>query len=235
MPGIRGVKYHDLFWETLKPHRNQAYYPGLRKKIEEFIEKKCEDSGPVSRRDNLFGNKMGDLTGVWHFAIVRNPDIVLFYTMESGILHFAMIGDHHDYPSDGKNHTARERTGKAVWNAVAGTPVDRPENWGAPRWDDPANLIDHPDLPNLPAWALDELIAQVEVEMENGEIYRRRTGRMLPEEPEDVFFGYFETLEQVHQSLVGRRFPHKDGFKRRQEWDQALTVEEEIGFPMRRR
>jgi len=198
MPGVRGVRFHELFW-TLEPHRGQAYYPCLRDKLLWLMRRKEQSTDPVSSRDNYFG-AIKALVGIWHFAIMRNPDIVIFYTLNDGCLNLAMVGSHHDYPFNGKNSGASARTGGRVNNTVADGPLQSP-NWRGLRWSDPADLLRHPDLPELSAPAMDGLLTDIADEMGTGGFYRARHGVAIEDRPEAEFDRYFACLHDVRQLI----------------------------------
>lgn len=199
--GITGVRYCDLFWRTLEPHRNESHYPGLRSKLLTFLRRKEQSLDPVSGRDNRFGATNRLLNGLWHFAIIRNPDVVIFYTVDAGVLSLAMVGSHHDYPSDGKNMTAAARTAGRVRNTVAGPDVPVP-GWPSLRWSDPRDILRSPDLPELGAQALDDLLWEVIAEMESGTRYEEANGRSVLDVGEAEFERYLSDLADARDLVM---------------------------------
>lgn len=198
MPGVEGVQYYDLFWETLEKHRGLPHYGLLRQKIEELITRKSESTDPMGGRDALFrGNQ--HLKGIWHFAASRNPDVVIFYRIEDSLLHLTMVGDHHDYPYNGKNATAAKRTAGRIEAAMDNGEQSRP-NWDCVRWEDPSELIVHPELHELGAQALDRLMAELVHEMQTGRRFFDAHGVEIEETSEAEFERYVGDLE----AAVGR-------------------------------
>ena len=203
MNGVRGVRFGDLFWKTLEPHRGQGYYLGLREKLTWFARRKEESTSPVSGRDNYFG-KIKDLAGIWHFAALRTPDVVIFYTLDEGCLNLAMIGSHADYPFNGKNLGASKRTAARVNGAVARDPVPTPD-WEGLRWEDPSELLGHPDLPELSVPGLDKVIGDLTTEMDDGNRYVARFGVEIERQSEAEFDRYVNALSDALDLTRGIR------------------------------
>jgi hypothetical protein len=201
--GVAGVRFHDLFWRTLEPHRGQGYYPGLRDKLTWFIQRKVETTDPASGRDNYFG-AIKALSGIWHFAISRTPDVVIFYTLDGGHLNLALVGSHHDYPFNGKNLGSSARTAERVHNTIAAGHVPTP-GWSTLRWNDPEELLRHPDLPQLSAQALDALTSELVEEMDEGARYRKSKGIPVEDASEEEFDRYFSCLVQVREVVLELR------------------------------
>jgi len=119
--GVSGVRWSGLFWRTLEPHRNKEYYRALRERLLEFVWRKTGDNGPACGRDAPFGPTNRPLRGIWHFAIQRTPDIVVFYTIDGGTLNLALWGSHHDYPC----WPARSPALGATWLSDTACPARR--------------------------------------------------------------------------------------------------------------
>lgn len=202
MAGVQGVRFHRLFWSTLEPHRDQGYYSQLREKLAWFMERKAESLAPVSGRDNYFR----DSGGLWHFAIQRNPDVVVFYTVSGGssagaTLNLAMVGSHHDYPHAGKNYKAFSRTKERIAHALDEAPMASPL-WESLRWDDPSDLLAHPDLSEMAPGALDDVLDELMSEMETGDRYQRRKGQSLFDVGETEFDRYLDDLAAARDLVM---------------------------------
>jgi hypothetical protein len=176
----------------------------LRTKLAELIERKRDSTGPAGGRDNFFGSSNALLAGIWHFAALRNPDVVVFYVIEGGSLCLAMVGSHHDYPFNGKNLSASARTGTRVRNAVAAGNADSPM-WPALAWGDPSEVVGHPDLAELSAPALDRLACELVQEMDDGARYLARNGIRVEDGPEDEFERYFADLSAASDAVRAAR------------------------------
>lgn len=176
MAGISSICITGLFWETLGRHRGQEYYANLRAAVDKLIVRKSEDVGPINGRDKYFNDT--ELKGTWHCALSRNPDIVMFYTVADGTLNLAMLGTHHDYPSDGKNRNAAPRTATKVHNAIRSGHRHSP-SWKAIPWRRPSDLVGHRELNEASPQALDAIIHDLNSEGETGDAFRRLHGRDL--------------------------------------------------------
>jgi len=187
MGGIKSICITSLFWETLGRHRGQEYYANLRVAIDDLIVRKAEDVGPVNGRDKYFN--VTELKGTWHCALSRNPDIVMFYTVGEGALSLAMLGTHHDYPSDGKNNSAAPRTATRIHNAIRSGHRPSP-SWKAVPWKRPSDLVGHRELAEASPQALDAIINDLNSERDTGDAFRRLHGRDLLDES-----GTIEELE----------------------------------------
>ena len=195
------VRYSALFWKTLEVHRNEPYYGNLRTKMAEFIERKKVSTMPVSGRDVLFTSSNKYLAGIRHYAIQRNPDIVLFYTLDGGELCMAMVGNHHDYPHGGKNKSTSVRTGTRISNAVNSPHVASPQ-WDMITWNSPEELLGNPEITELSSACMMRLRAELDEEMQTGERFRNRFGIYPDNAGEDEFYAYMGSLEQASAVLM---------------------------------
>lgn len=205
--GVTGFRFSELFWRTLEPHRGLDYYAPMRAKLLGFMRRKTQDTGPVSARDGTFGNHR-TLKGIWHFAIQRNPDVVLFYTLEGGTLNLAMFGSHHDYPSDGKNLGKADRTSVRVWNATRGDDLQHPDWPGAPRWRQPEDILGNTELPEFGPRAMDALLGEIAEEQETGARYRALHGIPVEETSDAELDRYLAALQSARDLILdirGRR------------------------------
>lgn len=186
MAGITSVCMTGLFWETLSAHRGQEHYGHLRRSMDDLIVHKARNSiGAVNARDKYFS--VSSLKGTWHCALSRNPDVVLFYSITGTTLNMAMLGTHHDYPSDGKNFSAAGRTASRIAHAVAAGHRASP-GWKSVRWKRPSDLIENRDLTEASSQALDAIIEDLREEADTAPAYRRLMGR-------DLMSGSYEELE----------------------------------------
>jgi hypothetical protein len=197
--GAQDVRFCELFWETLEDHRGQAYYQQLRRKLAEFIGQKLERSDPVSARDKPFQSST-PLSGVWHFAIQRNPDVVIFYTLRGG-LNFAMVGSHHDYGFHGQNKTAMSRTAARIHNALASAPRPTPQ-WKTFRWIRPSDVTGDGFLGDLHPNTLENLLGELEQEMATCARYLRANGREITEAGEEALDAYMAELVRAHETVI---------------------------------
>lgn len=191
--GINRVVYSALFWETLERLRGHARYPALRAQFHEFLALKQETCQRVNQRDGPF-NSHGPLSNIWHWACSRNPDVVLFYTIESGTLTMAMVGDHHDYTCQGRGARATERTAKRIANAVSGHHVPSP-GWKSISWRRPSDIIRHPDISELSKDALQSLASSLRKELDEGCLYERLFGVSVLDAGTEAFDAWIAETE----------------------------------------
>jgi len=203
MAGITSVTTTALFWETLDDLRRTSNYAFLREQIDDLVVGKTRSLGPVNGRDKAF-IKDGYLDGIWHCAISRNPDVVLFYTVEGGALNLAMLGTHHDYPSDGKNASASPRTGGRVRNAIRSGHVPSPQ-WDSIRWSRPSQLVGHRELGEASRAALDAIIGTLQQEADGGEIYRRVHGHDIMDGTYEAMDAWLAEVEQAMAAVLEAR------------------------------
>jgi hypothetical protein len=123
---------------------------------------------------------------------------VVFYTIDGGTLNLALWGSHHDYPYNGKNLSAAQRTSRRVRNAVSSEDVQSPR-WDNPlRWRSPDDLLRHPDLAEASPQALDAAIAELEDEMRTGGRYLALHGVPVEETTDAVFDRYLADIDRAH-------------------------------------
>ena len=198
---MKNIKIYQEFWDALEEHRNSSYYNSLREKMNIFLKRKQVENGPASGRDKPFGSKMNELKGVWHFAISRNPDIVIFYTMDNENINVLMLGNHHDYPSDGKNHSARSRIGKRIMTTLEKNNFGSPE-WKKFSWDTLEDIIGNIEIPELSKYSMDEVLREIAMEFKTGEKFFKENGCDLLDCDENVFNDYLENLEKAKNEIL---------------------------------
>jgi len=186
MVGVRKVTTTSLFWETLGELRSHRNYAFLRDAIEDLVGRKADSIAPVNGRDKPFTSD-ANLKGIWHCSISRNPDVVLFYTVEGGTLNLAMLGSHHDYPSDGTNRRSATRTAGRIHNAIAQGHVTVP-SWKTLAWSRPSDLVGHRELGEVSAQVLDVIVDELRAEADTGALFKRLHGY-------DILDGRYEDME----------------------------------------
>jgi mRNA-degrading endonuclease YafQ of YafQ-DinJ toxin-antitoxin module len=200
--GITSICTTDLFWETLGKHRGLDYYAHLRASLDDLIARKAKDTGPVNGRDKYF--TIPHLRGTWHCALTRNPDVVLFYTIEGGTLNLAMLGNHHDYPSDKKNASAAERTATRIHNAIVAGHRRSP-TWKSVAWKRPSDLVGHRELAEASPQALDAILSDLREEVNTGNAFRRLNGRDLLDGTIEELEAWLADVEAAHAHVLKAR------------------------------
>lgn len=193
--GIRRVVYPSLFWDSLASLRGHSRYTAVRAQIDELLVAKKNGVSQMNKRDKPF-NPRGPLSNVWHWACCRNPDIVVFYTVEAGTLTMAMVGDHHDYAFQGRGARASERTATRIANAVSSRHVPSPE-WKSLSWKKPSDITHNPDLYEVSKDTLDSLRLAVNDELDNGHIFERMFGKPILSAEASVFDAWMDDAEQA--------------------------------------
>jgi len=195
--------YPELFWKSLEDLRGHPRYSAVRAQLNDLIASKKISNQPVSPRDKPF-NPSGALAGIWHWACCRNPDIVLFYTIEEKTLTVAMVGDHHDYSFQGRGMRSAKNTASRIANAIRSPHVPSPE-WKSIRWKRPADITVHPDLFELSKEALRALDHILRQELVDGEIFERVYGVSIYDSTVQEFDAWMDetnsAVEAVSQAL----------------------------------
>lgn len=207
MRSINQVVYTDLFWNTLSKYRNQQCYEFMRKQIDWLISRKAESVEPVNNSDKRF-SKVPYMTDIWHFKISRNPDLVVFYKVEQDALVLAAIGDHHWYPSDGKNQTAAKRTGMAIDNSIEKGNINSPL-WRNFNWKMPQDIIESREISELSADVLNNLLQEILDEFQDATHYFNLNGiKIEDEEDYDKMSNWLDNLEKA-QTVVQKEILNK--------------------------
>lgn len=200
-PAVTELNAMDLFWATLEPYRETQHYNMLRNKIDELVTRRANGQ-QTSARDKRFNKKSGGpLEGIWHCAISRSPDVVVFYTLENGAMNLAMVGTHHDYPSDGKNLKAAGRTSTRIQNAIKkGFSLAA---WKHLDWRDIDGLLNSTELYEASTEALDTLYQELIEELDSGnrlkQIYQLECDEDLEKIPENEFVEHFEKVDLLRK------------------------------------
>jgi len=200
MSGIKRVVFTELFWATLEPLRTHPRYLSIRNQIDEMLYRRSLGPSRMNGRDKPF-SATGDLAGIWHWPCSRNPDVVLFYTVDGDTVTLAMMGSHHDYAHSGKNRSASGRTARRIHSAVATGHVATP-NWKSLYWKVPADVVNHPYLHEMSKDAAVGILEALDRELDNAAIYRRETGREILDEPEEVFDAWLEAVSRARAAVV---------------------------------
>lgn len=199
---IERVVFPELFWRSLEHLRGHPRYPAIRSQIDELVAFKKVSNQRINQRDKPFNPKLS-LSGIWHWACCRNPDIVLFYTIEAKTMTMAMVGDHHDYQFQGRGARAQENTARRIANAIK-SPHVSPE-WKSIGWKRPSDITSHPDLFELSKNALRTLDNSLRQELEDGEIFKRVFGVSIYDSNVEDFDAWIdettEALKTVAQAL----------------------------------
>lgn len=193
MPSLR---FANLFWDTLAEHRTAPYYRTLRAKLLAIGAHKTLSDSQFSAADRSFKNN--DLKNIRHIRLVQNPEITLFYHTSSGVTTFAMLGNHTDYGFKGINMTAETRTGVRVHNASVS--VEKPSpTWPSLRWQDPLDIVNNPDIPEMSRDALKDLMAEILEEEKDAPRFERKHGCSVLDCHEDIFEKYISDVQKASQ------------------------------------
>jgi hypothetical protein len=202
MPSLR---FANLFWETLAEHRNAPYYRNLRSKLLAIGAHKAISDSQFSGADRSFKNP--DLKNVRHIRLIQNPEVTLFYHTSSGVTTFAMLGSHADYGFKGINAKAETRTGIRVHNASV-SPERKSPAWPSLRWQDPLDILNNPDLPEMSQDALMDIAEELIEEERDAPRFERRHGCSVLDCHEDIFENYISDVRKasilVHKTINGK-------------------------------
>lgn len=194
---ITALKTTELFWDTLEPYRKTQHYEMLRKQIADLVVLKKEGK-KTSHRDKVFNKKSGgDLVGIWHTALSRNPDVVLFYTIDDTTMKLAMLGNHSDYSSDGRNFNTSTRTAQRIRNALQKSNAGK-SNVKRVYLKNISFLLNSTELYEMPRRSLETLMFEIEEEMDNAEMLQQRYKLPIEDIPEEVFYKYIDDLDELH-------------------------------------
>lgn len=203
MQPIRKVVTTSLYWQTLGELRGTPRYEKLREQINYLVRMKSQHRGPVNGRDQMFATKsIPALYGLWHCAISRNPDVVLFYGVEGETLTLGMLGDHNDYPTGAtKNMSRYNSVGQRIWNSIAEGHVSSP-NWTDVKWSRPGDLVGHPEVEELSVSALGDLLQVLEREAQDAPLFSRLHGRDILDCDGETIDAWLSEVETAHNHVT---------------------------------
>lgn len=201
MSGIKYVVTTELFWDTLGDLRRHGNYMMLRDKIDDTILRKVEDRQHRTARDKPF-DPAGNLRDIWHARLSQEFDVVLFYTMSGDELTLAMMGNHGDYPHDGKNKSRSGPLARRIWNAVQSGHVVSPM-WKTLRWSHPADILASRDLHEMDPREIERLREELMTEVETMARFEKATA-LKHDDPAnyDRVMAYWNVLEAAETALV---------------------------------
>lgn len=199
MKPIDSVGFTGLFWETLAQYRGHGQYAGIRRAIDDLLLRKSQDRSPINSRDKSFtGGKSMD--GIWHCAIYRTLDLVLFYRYEGDRLVLSMLGDHGDYPFAGKNLSRADVTANKINRAVSDGHVPSP-GWKSIAWKRPSDLVGHRELAEASQRELHRIASELAAEAADGQIFRRLFGMDVLSTDDATLDAWLAEIEEAHKEV----------------------------------
>ncbi|MCV9964422.1 hypothetical protein OIU34_21265 [Pararhizobium sp. BT-229] len=198
MHGLSRITYTDLFWETLGELRGTPYYRQACEGIRACAVNKLTNRNFRSATDEPF-TAQKELKGFWHARILGSPLRLLFYSIEGDTLQIGCVGDHSDYGWKGKHSGAAERLVNRIRNSVKKGHVPFPD-WEPPRWSNPDQLLDHPDLALLGRSALVKLDGQLNGEWDDLAVFKRKHGDDAVNDV-DLAMDWLERVAKVRDRL----------------------------------
>lgn len=202
MNSINRVVTTSLYWKTLGELRGTPRYDKIRADIRELVQKKAESRMPVNPRDKVFNDKrLAALSGIWHCSISRNPDVVLFYSMEGDTLTLGMLGKHDDFPSGGQNFARANGVGSRIRNSIEQGHVPTPE-WESVRWSRPSDLMNNAEVYELSVAALQEISEALYRETQDAPLYERLHGRDIMEADEAEIDAWLNEVEEANNHIL---------------------------------
>ncbi|TLX16343.1 hypothetical protein [Rhizobium sp. MHM7A] len=202
MKAISKVVTTSLYWKTLGELRGTPRYEKIRSDIRELVQKKAESRMPVNARDKVFNDKrLASLSGIWHCSISRNPDVVLFYSMEGDTLTLGMLGKHDDFPSGGQNFARANGVGSRIRNSIEQGHVPTPE-WEGVRWSRPSDLLNNAEVHELSVAALQEISEALYREAQDAPLYERLHGHDILEANEAEIEAWLNEVEAANDHIL---------------------------------
>ncbi|MCS4088727.1 hypothetical protein [Rhizobium sp. BK176] len=224
MQGVKRVLYTDLYWDSLAEFRNTPYYRQIHENIIACVANKVRDRNFWSPTDEMFSAQK-ELKGIWHARILGVPLRLLFYKIEGDTLYFGSIGTHADYGWKGKNSKAAERLVERFRHSISRGHVPFPD-WDPFRWNDPATLVDHPEMAVLSSKSLRVLYGQLSEEYETLTLFKRKHGERAVEDLE-LAVSWIETISQARdqvERLVASREMFEKAFRDTTMADCAMVI-----------
>jgi hypothetical protein len=224
MQGVKRVLFTELFWDSLAEFRNTPYYRQVHGNVTACIRHKIADRNFKSATDEPFSAQK-ELKGIWHARVLGAPLRLLFYTIDGDTLQIGKVGTHDDYGWKGKNSMAAGRLVDRIRHSIAKGHVAFPA-WEPARWNDPAQLIDHPDITVMSFESLRKLDQQLVKEYETLDLYKRKHGENALKSV-NLAMQWMETIgdvrDQVERALASRPFFEK-AFRSATMADCAMVV-----------
>lgn len=200
MPPVSAVEFTGLFWETLERVRSSGQYDAVRRSLDHFVARKAVDRGPVNARDKPFRSVLS-LAGVWHCALLRSYDCVLFYRYSGDVLVLAMLGSHEDYPFAGKHKGKSAGLAGRINRAVAGGHVPSP-NWRNLNWRRPSDLVGNRELRELSLGSLQAISAELVAEAQTGALFRSIHGVDVLSTDAGTLDAWIAEVEAAHSEVL---------------------------------
>lgn len=203
MADLKFISITQLFWDTIEKHRGHSRYPEIRAKIAWSVERKIENRSFRSNSDYPFTSNNKNLEGIWHSKLSTNPDVVMFYTIDSETLNLAMVGSHHDYPHQGKHLQKALTFGRKIRTSVEAGHVPTP-GWDRIKWNVPSDIAKSFELEETTLDHLVEIQEELKLEHQDAPIFERLHGYRLEDADMDTLTAWLDetdhALEAVRQA-----------------------------------
>ena len=200
---IDKIEVSDLFWKDLGLWRGHGDYFAIRKSIAEMV--LLASSGTLAG-DKAFTGGRAVWSGIRHKHL---PAKLICFTMypHDHTMRLCAVKKHDFY---GVRNERRSRVDDAAHKirGAAERPAARSPHWAGLRWEHPAELVVHPELPELSADALTRLHADIIAEQDGLVRLERRIEAMgLSGERELEFMdawmsGLCDAQVRVEESLI---------------------------------
>jgi mRNA-degrading endonuclease YafQ of YafQ-DinJ toxin-antitoxin module len=200
MQNISKIVFTDLFWEKLGEHRGHAKYAEFRAAIKACIKRKVDDRTFTSNGDKPFSADP-ILKGIWHCALSKSPDLILFYRLSGDTMICAMLGSHHDYGFKGKNLQAGHNTVVKIDRSIerGHQPIG---NWQDVRWNKPSDILNSVDIHEASKEALDRILIELHEENETYALLERANGNVdVNDLSEDIYGPWIMDLEAAKERI----------------------------------
>jgi hypothetical protein len=201
MADLKYITITQLFWDTIERHRGHSRYPEIRAKIAWCVERKIENRAFKSNSDYPFTSNNKNLEGIWHSKLSTNPDVVMFYTIDSDTLNLAMIGSHHDYPHQGKHLQKAATLGRKIKSAVDIGHVPSP-GWDSIRWNTPADLTRSFELEEATIDHLLDIQDELKLEHHDAPIFERVHGYKLDDADIETFTRWLTETDRALEAVM---------------------------------
>jgi hypothetical protein len=196
---MSNIKYFvttDLYWQTLEQYAGHSFFPMMRRKIKECVQRKLFNPNFRNGRDKPF-DVDARLAGIWHYKMSDEIDAVLFYKIHGDTLYLTMVGSHHDYPADGRNNLKAPTLAEKNRNAVASGHVDYPARKFL-QWSRPKDLIGNPLLDEIDKAELNAIREILRQENDDAAIFQRLFKKDIMDASDEEFEGWIREVTVAH-------------------------------------
>lgn len=195
---IRKVEVTSLFWKDLADWRKHPDYWRIRSQISDMVQKAARGE-PAGDKPFTGGNLW---TGIRHMHLAAKLVVFTMYPDEDTI-RLCAIKKHDFYGFKNERRSLASTAAQTIRYAATKGHCPSPE-WSGLRWSDPAEIANHPELPELSSQGLGRLMDELMEEVDSLEKLKRKGEPLSPARRVELADRWLDSIIEAQDALHER-------------------------------